>query len=166
MLCLFLSINLSHFWGVIFHKYMEERMEFLFVPFLFIRCLKLKVFFRLGSMIQSSSSHMSPSGFLDWYWNDKTGKNISCLIRNCLNGRCKLWFAGDLHHYMRHSYVPSDNQVNVQHLVVNGCGGAFLHPTHVFKNFDNYYGTSYKSEAAYPSFEDSSRVMNLSILDY
>ncbi|KAH7848647.1 hypothetical protein Vadar_005588 [Vaccinium darrowii] len=107
-----------------------------------------------------------PIWLLDWYWNDKTGKNISCLIRNCLNGRCKLWFAGDLHHYMRHSYVPSDNQVNVQHLVVNGCGGAFLHPTHVFKNFDNYYGTSYKSEAAYPSFEDSSRIALGNILKF
>lgn len=97
--------------------------------------------------------------------------------------------AGDLHHYMRHSYehphegndlykemketgvineqniaelkVPSDKPVYVQHLLVNGCGGAFLHPTHVFKDFKNYGGTSYISEAAYPSFEDSSRVMNL-----
>lgn len=57
--------------------------------------------------------------------------------------------------------VPSDKPVYVQHLLVNGCGGAFLHPTHVFKDFKNYCGTSYKSEAAYPSFEDSSRVMNL-----
>lgn len=166
MLCLFLSINLSHFWGVIFHKYMEEHMEFLFVPFLFHSVFKVKSFFQVGEYDSVIIITHEPIWLLDWYWNDKTGKNISCLIRNCLNGRCKLWFAGDLHHYMRHSYVPSDNQVNVQHLVVNGCGGAFLHPTHVFKNFDNYYGTSYKSEAAYPSFEDSSRVMNLSILDY
>ncbi|KAG5543415.1 hypothetical protein RHGRI_016222 [Rhododendron griersonianum] len=99
-----------------------------------------------------------PNWLLDWYWKEKTGKNVSYLIHNCLNGRCKLWMAGDLHHYMRHSYehpregndlykemketgvineqniaelkVPSDKPVYVQHLLVNGCGGAFLHPTH------------------------------------
>ncbi|XP_058221028.1 uncharacterized protein LOC131331170 [Rhododendron vialii] len=135
-----------------------------------------------------------PNWLLDWYWKEKTGKNVSYLIRNCLNGRCKLWMAGDLHHYMRHSYehpregndlykemketgvineqniaelkVPSDKPVYVQHLLVNGCGGAFLHPTHVFKDFKNYCGTSYKSEAAYPSFEDSSRIALGNILKF
>ncbi|KAL6493243.1 hypothetical protein OROGR_033002 [Orobanche gracilis] len=99
-----------------------------------------------------------PNWLLDWYWNDVTGKNISHLIRDHLRGRCKLRIAGDLHHYMRHSYVPSEKPVYVQHLLVNGCGGAFLHPTHVFSNFNSLYGTSYESKASYPSFEDSSRV--------
>ncbi|THG09873.1 hypothetical protein TEA_008692 [Camellia sinensis var. sinensis] len=107
-----------------------------------------------------------PNWLLDWYWNDKTGKNVSYLIRDCLKGRCKLWMAGDLHHYMRHSYVPSDKPVYVQHLLVNGCGGAFLHPTHVFSNFKKLDETSYESKAAYPSFEDSSRIALGNILKF
>lgn len=99
-----------------------------------------------------------PNWLLDWYFNDVSGKNVKHLICDYLKGRCKLRIAGDLHHYMRHSYVPSDGPVYVQHLLVNGCGGAFLHPTHVFSNFKIFYGTTYESKAAYPSFEDSSRV--------
>ncbi|KAK6160731.1 hypothetical protein DH2020_004112 [Rehmannia glutinosa] len=107
-----------------------------------------------------------PNWLLDWYWNDVTGKNISHLIRDHLKGRCKLRMAGDLHHYMRHSYVPSEKPVYVQHLLVNGCGGAFLHPTHVFSNFNSLYGTSYESKASYPSFEDSSRIALGNILKF
>lgn len=100
-----------------------------------------------------------PNWLLDWYWNDVSGKNVSHLICDYLKGRCKLRMAGDLHHYMRHSYIPSDGPVYVQHLLVNGCGGAFLHPTHVFSNFKNLHGTAYETKAAYPSLEDSSRVI-------
>ncbi|KAL7245140.1 hypothetical protein ACSBR2_000464 [Camellia fascicularis] len=107
-----------------------------------------------------------PNWLLDCYWNAKTGKNVSYLICDCLKGRCKVRIAGDLHHYMRHSYVPSDKPVFVQHLLVNGCGGAFLHPTHVFSNFNKLYGTSYESQAAYPSFEDSSRIALGNILKF
>ncbi|KAL7117096.1 hypothetical protein ACP275_03G049900 [Erythranthe tilingii] len=107
-----------------------------------------------------------PNWLLDWYWDDVTGQNISHLIRDHLRGRCKLRMAGDLHHYMRHSYVPSEKPVYVQHLLVNGCGGAFLHPTHVFSNFNNLYGTSYESKASYPSFEDSSRIALGNILKF
>ena len=99
-----------------------------------------------------------PNWLLDWYWDDVSGRNVSHLIRDYLKGRCKLWVAGDLHHYMRHSYVASGEPVLVQHLLVNGCGGAFLHPTHVFKNFKEMYGATYETKAAYPSLEDSSRV--------
>ncbi|KAF9622475.1 hypothetical protein IFM89_031879 [Coptis chinensis] len=98
-----------------------------------------------------------PNWLLDWYWNDVSGKNVSHLIRDYLKGRCKLRLAGDLHHYMRHSSVQSDKPVYVQHLLVNGCGGAFLHPTHVFRNFSELYGSSYECKASYPSFEDSSK---------
>lgn len=99
-----------------------------------------------------------PNWLLDWYWNDVSGKNVAHLICDHLKGRCKLRVAGDLHHYMRHSFVRSEDPVQVQHLLVNGCGGAFLHPTHVFSNFKKFYGASYETKAAYPSFEDSSRV--------
>lgn len=107
-----------------------------------------------------------PSWLLDWYFNQDTGKNVSHLIRDHLKGRCRLRIAGDVHHYLRHKYVPSDKPAYVQYLLVNGCGGAFLHPTHVFRNFNNLNGTSYESKASYPSFEDSSRVWNQSPLCY
>ncbi|XP_021912266.1 uncharacterized protein LOC110826004 [Carica papaya] len=107
-----------------------------------------------------------PNWILDWYWNDVSGKNIEHLICDYLKGRCKLRLAGDLHHYMRHSCVQSDKPVYVQHLLVNGCGGAFLHPTHVFSNFSKFYGAAYESKAAYPSFDDSSRIALGNILKF
>lgn len=107
-----------------------------------------------------------PNWLLDWYWDDTTGKNVSHLIKDLLKGRCKLRMAGDLHHYMRHSHVPSEKPVYVHHLLVNGCGGAFLHPTHVFSSFDSLYETPYESKAAYPSFEDSSRIALGNILKF
>lgn len=107
-----------------------------------------------------------PNWLLDWYWNDVSGKNVSHLICDYLKGRCKIRVAGDLHHYMRHSFVPADGPVHVQHLLVNGCGGAFLHPTHVFCNFKKLYGTSYENKAAYPSLEDSSRIALGNILKF
>ncbi|KAJ0818778.1 putative calcineurin-like phosphoesterase domain, ApaH type, metallo-dependent phosphatase [Helianthus annuus] len=73
----------------------------------------------------------APNWILDSYWTDETGKNVSLLISDHLMGKCKLRIAGDLHHYMRHS---SRKPATVQHLLVNGGGGAFLHPTHVFSN--------------------------------
>ncbi|KAL6316076.1 hypothetical protein AAG906_015583 [Vitis piasezkii] len=97
-----------------------------------------------------------PNWLLDWYWNDVSGKNVSHLICDYLKGRCKLRMAGDLHHYMRHSSVSSDKPVYVH----------VLHPTHVFSNFNELYGASYKSEAAYPSFEDSSRIALGNILKF
>ncbi|KAF4352914.1 hypothetical protein G4B88_030165 [Cannabis sativa] len=109
-----------------------------------------------------------PNWLLDWYWNDVSGKNVSHLICDYLKGRCKLRMSGDLHHYMRHSFVKSDGlgPVHVQHLLVNGCGGAFLHPTHVFASFNKLYGTPYDCKAAYPSFEDSSRIALGNILKF
>lgn len=99
-----------------------------------------------------------PNWILDWYWGSNTGKNVHHLIRNYLKGRCKLRMAGDLHNYMRHSVSSSDKPVAVHHLLVNGCGGAFLHPTHVFRNFNKFYGALYECKATYPSYDDSARV--------
>ncbi|XP_058725179.1 uncharacterized protein LOC131596525 [Vicia villosa] len=107
-----------------------------------------------------------PNWLTDWYWSDVTGKNISHLICDYLKGRCTLRMAGDLHHYMRHSHVKSDGPVHVHHLLVNGCGGAFLHPTHVFSKFSKFDGVSYECKAAYPSFEDSSRIALGNILKF
>lgn len=99
-----------------------------------------------------------PNWLLDWYWKDTTGKNVSHLIQEYLKGRCKLRMAGDLHHFMRHSATRSEKTYFVQHLLVNGCGGAFLHPTHVFRNFERFSGTTYECKAAYPSYDESSGV--------
>lgn len=107
-----------------------------------------------------------PNWILDWYWDAVSGKNVSLLISDYLRGRCKLRMAGDLHHYMRHSHVKSDGPVLVHHLLINGCGGAFLHPTHVFSKFEKCHGASYECKAAYPSFEDSSRVCETLIVSY
>ncbi|KAJ4966131.1 hypothetical protein NE237_017980 [Protea cynaroides] len=107
-----------------------------------------------------------PNWLLDWYGNDKSGNNVSHLIRDHLKGRCKLRMAGDLHHYMHHSSVPSDKPVYVQHLLVNGCGGAFLHPTHTFSNFKELYETSYVCEKAYPTFEESRKIPLGNILGF
>ncbi|KAL4583597.1 hypothetical protein LXL04_008175 [Taraxacum kok-saghyz] len=111
-----------------------------------------------------------PNWLLDWYWDDVSGKNVSHLICDYLKGRCKVRMAGDLHHYMRHSYVPSENpnpvSVQVQHLIVNGGGGAFLHPTHVFSDFKQLYGTNYENKSAYPSVQDSTRIALGNILKF
>ncbi|KAL5715226.1 hypothetical protein ACHQM5_017075 [Ranunculus cassubicifolius] len=112
-----------------------------------------------------------PNWLLDWYWNDVSGKNVSHLICDYLKGRCKLRVAGDLHNYMRHSAIvqqQSDKQqrVHVEHLLVNGCGGAFLHPTHVFRKFKKLYGSVYETKAAYPNFQDSSKIALGNILKF
>ena len=113
-----------------------------------------------------------PDWLVDWYENSDSknngsdyqskGKYVSCLIYDILKERCKLRIAGDIHHYMRHSIVRSkeSNSVYPQHLLVNGCGGAFTHPTHVFRDFIESRGVFYKCKAAYPSFKMSEWVIN------
>lgn len=98
-----------------------------------------------------------PNWLLDWYWDSSTGSNVSHLIQEHLKGRCRLRLAGDLHHYMRHTMVPG-TPAAVEHLIVNGSGGAFLHPTHVFAGFKKFLGGTYENRCAYPSFRDSQRV--------
>ncbi|CAM6089158.1 unnamed protein product [Calypogeia fissa] len=99
-----------------------------------------------------------PNWLLDWYWGSLTGRNVAHLIKDHLNGRCRLRLAGDLHHFMRHSALPSATAPAVQHLLVNGCGGAFLHPTHVFAGFRQSQGTPYEKMAAYPAFDHSRKI--------
>ncbi|XP_040998139.1 uncharacterized protein LOC121244176 [Juglans microcarpa x Juglans regia] len=102
-----------------------------------------------------------PDWLVDWYESgtDVERDNLSELICNILKERCKLRIAGDIHHYMRHSMVPESNDlVYAQHLLVNGCGGAFLHPTHVFGDFKESHGVSYQCGASYPDKETSRRL--------
>ncbi len=122
-----------------------------------------------------------PDWLLDWYENGDSrtnvsdyqskGNNVTDLICNILKERCKLRIAGDIHHYMRHSIDKRDKPypsqakrknnepLYAQHLLVNGCGGAFAHPTHVFRDFSKSHGVSYKCKEAYPSFKESRRVI-------
>ncbi|XP_075651836.1 uncharacterized protein LOC142622276 [Castanea sativa] len=111
-----------------------------------------------------------PDWLVDWYENSDSKSNgskyqskvkyVSRLIYGILKERCKLRIAGDIHHYMRHSIVRSkeSNSVYPQHLLVNGCGGAFAHPTHVFRDFNESHGVFYKCKAAYPTFKKSRRL--------
>lgn len=108
-----------------------------------------------------------PCWLLDWYWGNTSGANVSHLIQDLLKGNCRLRMAGDLHHYYRHSANKKlSKAVNVEHLLVNGCGGAFLHPTHVFAKFNHFLGAVYEKKAAYPSFEDSQRIALGNILKF
>jgi hypothetical protein len=98
-----------------------------------------------------------PNWLLDWYWGSSTGQNVTHLIEEHLKGRCRLRLAGDLHNYMRHSSIPGSHSL-VEHLLVNGQGGAFLHPTHIFEGFKEFHGGHYENQATYPSMQDSRRV--------
>ncbi|KAJ7562881.1 hypothetical protein O6H91_03G087600 [Diphasiastrum complanatum] len=108
-----------------------------------------------------------PTWLLDWYWGSSTGRNVTQLIKYHLYGRCRLRMAGDLHFYLRHSAVPSSGTTpHVQHLIVNGSGGAFLHPTHIFTNFRQYGESSYQNMATYPPVEDSQKMALGNILKF
>lgn len=98
-----------------------------------------------------------PNWLLDWYWDSGTGNNVAHFVKDHLKGRCRLRIAGDLHNYMRHQLV-SDSPTSVEHLIVNGCGGAFLHPTHVFGGFNKFQDGMYEKRFAYPSLKESEQV--------
>lgn len=67
--------------------------------------------------------------------------------------------AGDLHHYMHHTASTSSPATPLyEHLVVNGAGGAFLHPTHVFAGFDKLHGANYECRGVYPPVSVSRKV--------
>ncbi|KAJ0430705.1 putative metallo-dependent phosphatase [Helianthus annuus] len=67
-----------------------------------------------------------PNWILDWwYWDDVTGKNVTYLVKDHLKGRCRLRMAGDLHHYMCHSRVPTENPDSIQHLLETVVVGRF-----------------------------------------
>ena len=51
---------------------------------------------------------------------------LTTLVEDLFGERVRLFLAGDIHHYRRHSH--RDGQ---RHKITCGLGGAFLHPTHV-----------------------------------
>lgn len=112
---------------------------------------------------------------------DSTAPNLKELIRDHLKGRARLYLAGtsnptllnlhqilgDLHFYMRHSLTRLDPEqerklLDPDHLIVQGTGGAFLHPTHVFcgakldaKSSDRSIQREYTCQSVYPSAKKS-----------
>ncbi|MEW5320472.1 MAG: hypothetical protein WDW38_011542 [Sanguina aurantia] len=50
-----------------------------------------------------------PLWLTDWFWQrpETEGANLRQLIRGHLRGRARVWFSGDLHFYMRHSFMQS-----------------------------------------------------------
>ncbi|HTJ83906.1 MAG TPA: hypothetical protein VL400_19440 [Polyangiaceae bacterium] len=77
-------------------------------------------------------------------------------LERWLGPRLRMVIAGDLHHYRRH-VVGSNPKRPVRHLVTAGGGGAFLHPTHGWRDVDSKgVGTTAGGErmqlvASYPS---------------
>lgn len=106
-----------------------------------------------------------PNWLLDWYWDSGTGRNVAHFVEDHLKGRCRLRIAGDLHNYMRHQLV-SGSPTSVEHLIVNGCGGAFLHPTHVFGGFNKFQDGMYEKRFAYPSLKESEQIAWGNILKF
>lgn len=106
-----------------------------------------------------------PNWLLDWYWDSTTGSNVAHFVEHYLKGRCRLRIAGDLHNYMRHKLV-SGSSTSVEHLIVNGSGGAFLHPTHVFGGFNKFQDGVYEKKFAYPSFKESEQIAWGNILKF
>ncbi|KAK3262485.1 hypothetical protein CYMTET_28662, partial [Cymbomonas tetramitiformis] len=124
-----------------------------------------------------------------WYFNpekvERPDCNLMYLIRHKLGARARVWLAGDLHFYLRHTaarfppcahpgspntpkgvpyfnrsqsfFHPSRGPAPLpEHLVVCGGGGAFLHPTHAFETFKHAArGKPYECSAAFPSFQTS-----------
>ena len=96
--------------------------------------------FRHRPCFPPSLSHPPPTThrLTEWHGGDLPGSNVRQLVERHLRGRARVALAGDLHFYLRHSYAradPSDTTTPLlapEHLIVNGLGGAFLHPTHTF----------------------------------
>ncbi|EFJ44074.1 hypothetical protein VOLCADRAFT_65342, partial [Volvox carteri f. nagariensis] len=103
---------------------------------------------RMGPEDQVILMTHEPLWLLEWFWRrPHLGANLRQLVRGHLRGRARVHLAGDLHFYMRHSWRWSRHPHDPQHLVVNGGGGAFLHPTHVSPGPQGEYVCA----ACYPS---------------
>jgi hypothetical protein len=70
-------------------------------------------------------------------------RNLRFLADDVFSGRVRVFVAGDLHHYRRHT------SVQLVHKITAGGGGGFLHPTYGFKK-DALNG-GFKELGVYPS---------------
>ncbi|GBG79282.1 hypothetical protein CBR_g29432 [Chara braunii] len=61
---------------------------------------------------------------------------------------------------------PSGPLPLYEQLVVNGGGGAFMHPTHVFESFGSFSDCPYEMKAMYPSVHVSQAIGVLNILKF
>ncbi|KAB1220379.1 hypothetical protein CJ030_MR3G009839 [Morella rubra] len=109
-----------------------------------------------------------PEWLVEWYENNESNNKVYKLIYDYLKERCKLRIAGDIHHYMHHSVEQEESRsINYpQHLLVNGCGGAYVHPTHVFSGFNESHGVPYKFKEAFPSFSQSRKLAGRNSLNF
>ena len=76
-------------------------------------------------------------------------------LEDVLGHRVRVFLAGDLHHYRRHT-LREKNGHAIRHKITAGGGGAFLHPTHngaaKVQELANGAGSEpYRLEATYPS---------------
>jgi Calcineurin-like phosphoesterase len=79
-------------------------------------------------------------------------ENLRFLEEEILGKRVKVFLAGDLHHYRRHSLA--DNSV---HKITAGGGGAFLHPTHAMSE-EPLAGGFELADTCYPDRKTSRRL--------
>lgn len=55
-----------------------------------------------------------PTWLLEWFWAASSSSNLRQLVRGHLRGRARVHLAGDLHFYMRHSYMSRKQQQQQQ----------------------------------------------------
>eukprot|EP00580_Thalassiosira_gravida_P018562 CAMPEP_0201659352 /NCGR_PEP_ID=MMETSP0494-20130426/2169_1 /ASSEMBLY_ACC=CAM_ASM_000839 /TAXON_ID=420259 /ORGANISM="Thalassiosira gravida, Strain GMp14c1" /LENGTH=1330 /DNA_ID=CAMNT_0048136815 /DNA_START=37 /DNA_END=4029 /DNA_ORIENTATION=- len=109
--------------------------------------------------------------------------NLTELIRTHLKGKVKLRLAGDLHHYTRHvplfhttkqTAAPGMGTLKKKNtagetpptLIVAGGGGAFLHPTHCFRDRIKVGEDDYSRVCAYPNAKVSRRLSWLNLWQF
>lgn len=76
---------------------------------------------------------------------------LDMLVEEKLGDRVRLFIAGDLHHYRRHS-----DEHKLSHKITCGMGGAFLHPTHVAPDVSPNSG--YAEQTCYPPKKVSQKI--------
>jgi hypothetical protein len=79
-------------------------------------------------------------------------RNLVFLERNVFQDRVEVIFAGDLHHYRRHTNAQG------RHKITAGGGGAFLFPTHVDHDEVQELNDGYEWVTSYPAPEVSRKL--------
>ena len=83
--------------------------------------------------------------------------NLVFLEETIFKGKVRLNLSGDFHHYRRHSSLDERS-----HKITSGSGGAFLHPTHNFRQ--DALPTGHTLRASYPDVATSRRLAYKNLL--